>query len=268
MDCNSTRISYGSSGYFSKIIVDYLEQSKNLSGFYEHALNMDGMAASIKARQNFSTDRKLLVKVLQEQYKAVETSPIVSANINALSSDNTFTICTAHQPVIFTGTLYFIYKILHVVRLARDCEKQFKGKRFIPVFYMGSEDADLDELGKIYMGTQKITWDTRQKGAVGRMNTKGLLMIRFCPLNSSFSFTSHLPSRLRRSFTSWLKRMFTPSVFFRESKRQRVNEPKLTSVPRSIFVAATGFLSRPSITNGIHSFITSGLVENCMPLNR
>jgi bacillithiol biosynthesis cysteine-adding enzyme BshC len=39
---------------------------------------------------------------------------------------------------------------------------------------MGSEDADLDELGKIYMNNEKIVWDTNQKGAVGRMNTKGL----------------------------------------------------------------------------------------------
>ncbi|RYF39602.1 MAG: bacillithiol biosynthesis BshC, partial [Cytophagaceae bacterium] len=92
-------------------------------------------------------------------------------NIESLASTDTYTICTAHQPVIFTGTLYFIYKILHAVKLAADCEKQFPGKKFVPVYYMGSEDADLEELGKIYMGTEKIAWDTKQKGAVGRMNT-------------------------------------------------------------------------------------------------
>jgi uncharacterized protein YllA (UPF0747 family) len=38
----------------------------------------------------------------------------------------------------------------------------------------GSEDADLDELGKFYLGDEKIVWDTKQTGAVGKMNTKGL----------------------------------------------------------------------------------------------
>jgi len=39
---------------------------------------------------------------------------------------------------------------------------------------MGSEDADLEELGKIYLDQEKLVWDTKQTGAVGRMKTKGL----------------------------------------------------------------------------------------------
>ncbi|MHA4845647.1 bacillithiol biosynthesis cysteine-adding enzyme BshC [Flavitalea antarctica] len=174
MDCNSTQISYGASGYFSKIIVDYIEGSANLSGFYKHRVNMEGMAASIKAREHFATDRSLLVQALTKQYQHIETSGLVLDNIKSLNSAHTFTICTAHQPVIFTGTLYFIYKILHVIKLAKECELKFPGKHFVPVFYMGSEDADLEELGKIYMDGEKIIWQTKQKGAVGRMKTTGL----------------------------------------------------------------------------------------------
>ncbi len=39
---------------------------------------------------------------------------------------------------------------------------------------MGSEDADLDELGNIYLDNEKLVWDTKQTGAVGRMHTEGL----------------------------------------------------------------------------------------------
>src|SRR5688572_10290684 len=85
MDCNSTQISYGASGYFSKIIVDYLEGSANLSGFYKHRVNMEGMAASIKAREQFSTDRSLLVQALTKQYQHIETSGLVLDNIKSLS---------------------------------------------------------------------------------------------------------------------------------------------------------------------------------------
>ena len=34
---------------------------------------------------------------------------------------------------------------------------------------MGSEDADLDELGHIYLNGEKLEWETKQTGAVGRM---------------------------------------------------------------------------------------------------
>jgi bacillithiol biosynthesis cysteine-adding enzyme BshC len=174
MDCNSTTLAYRSTGYFSKIILDYIERSPQLDGFYAHEVSMQGIADAISARQQFNTDRALLVAELNSQYAEVATSAKVTENIAALASENTFTICTAHQPVIFTGTLYFIYKILHTVKLAEECTLAFPGKRFVPVFYMGSEDADLEELGKIYMRSEKITWDTKQKGAVGRMKTKGL----------------------------------------------------------------------------------------------
>src|SRR5260221_13159947 len=44
---------------------------------------------------------------------------------------------------------------------------------------MGSEDADLEELGNIYLGGEKLVWDTKQTGAVGRMKPKGLEKLLF-----------------------------------------------------------------------------------------
>ena len=95
-------------------------------------------------------------------------------NIRQLLDKNTFTITTAHQPAIFTGTLYFIYKILHVIKLADELSVKYPDKNFVPVYFMGSEDADLDELGHIYLEGEKLSWDTAQTGAVGRMQTRGL----------------------------------------------------------------------------------------------
>jgi len=42
---------------------------------------------------------------------------------------------------------------------------------FVPVYYMGSEDADLEELNNITADGKKYTWQTKQTGAVGRMKT-------------------------------------------------------------------------------------------------
>lgn len=118
--------------------------------------------------------RDLLTEALYHQYSKVNIGEEVRANIGLLQAANTFTVCTAHQPNIFTGYLYFVYKILQTVKLAQELQQQFPDKHFVPVYYMGSEDADLDELGSIRLDGRTLTWDTDQKGAVGRMHTKGL----------------------------------------------------------------------------------------------
>lgn len=174
MDCTSTKLAYGQTGYFSKIVVDYIEGSAELKPYYKYPVSLKGIIASISERQRFATNRPLLVEELQKQYSNLPSSKLVQENIDKLSDEKTFTICTAHQPCIFTGTLFFIYKILHAVKLAKECRQSFPEFDFVPVYYMGSEDADLDELGKIWLNGEELKWDTRQTGAVGRMNTKGL----------------------------------------------------------------------------------------------
>jgi len=175
MDWISTHVPYQQTGYFSRIITDYLDKAEELSPFYKQPVSIAGVGAALEARRSFPmSHREVLVKVLEEQYADVAAAPLVRQNIGRLRQENTFTIVTAHQPAIFTGHLYFIYKILHTIRLAESLTLQYPDRHFVPVFYMGSEDADLDELGHIYLGNEKIVWDTKQKGAVGRMKTKGL----------------------------------------------------------------------------------------------
>jgi len=124
---------------------------------------------AIDERKKFNTNRGILVHELKKQYESVHENIQVQKNIEALNSLNTFTITTAHQNNIFTGPLYFIYKILHAIRLSAHCKNSFPQYDFVPVFYMGSEDADLDELNHIHLGGEKLVWNTKQAGAVGRM---------------------------------------------------------------------------------------------------
>jgi bacillithiol synthase len=179
MDWTSTYLPYRQTGYFSRIITDYLDQADTLKPFYSHAVSTEGLRQSISARRKSPVDRAALISALEEQYAGIAAdlsveAPKVRENIRRLGDDNTFTVCTAHQPAIFTGHLYFIYKILHTIRLADTLNKEYPDAHFVPVFYMGSEDADLEELGHVYLGGEKLVWETKQTGAVGRMNTKGL----------------------------------------------------------------------------------------------
>jgi bacillithiol biosynthesis cysteine-adding enzyme BshC len=165
---------YSSTGFFSKLAIDYVAGAASLRPFYQHEVNEKGLLDAIEARKGFHTPRQILTEVLAEQYGLVGLNELQAAHLEALKDGNTFSIVTAHQPNIFTGPLYFIYKILHAIKLADELSAKWPQYRFVPVYYMGSEDADLEELGYIYVGGEKLTWKTNQTGAVGRMHTSGL----------------------------------------------------------------------------------------------
>ncbi|ANI90159.1 bacillithiol biosynthesis cysteine-adding enzyme BshC [Arachidicoccus ginsenosidimutans] len=167
---NCTFIDYKNTGYFSKIAVDYIEQKEDLQPFFLHEVSYKGIEDSVKARENFPQhNRNILVEELQHQYAEIQTSSTVQQNIISLKNQNTFTVTTAHQPNIFGGPLYVVYKILHVVKIAQELSTKYSDKYFVPVYYMGSEDADLDELNNITINGKKYVWHTTQTGAVGRM---------------------------------------------------------------------------------------------------
>lgn len=174
MDYTSTHLSYAQTGYFSKIVVDYIDQAPALESFYTFPVSLEGITASIERRKQFAGGRKLLVHELKRRYAELPAHNLVQENIEKLLDDNSFTICTAHQPCVFTGSLFFVYKILHAIKLAEHCKASLPEYNFVPVYYMGTEDADLEELGKIWMNGEQLTWDTNQTGAVGRMKPAGL----------------------------------------------------------------------------------------------
>lgn len=169
MEVHCSHISYQETGYFSKIVTDYLNQAETLKPFYQHEVSLKGIQQSIAARKKFNTNRKVLVEQLTSQYEGLALTAEQQHNLQSLLSENTFTVTTAHQPNIFTGPLYFIYKIMHAIKLADDLKALLPEYHFVPVYYMGSEDADLDELGYIHLGGDKLVWETNQTGAVGRM---------------------------------------------------------------------------------------------------
>ena len=182
MKFNATQIPYRSTGLFSALINDYIETKGTAQSFVNYTQNIEGYKKAIEQRASFPTNRKVLVEVLQNQYTQLakelsdssvlntkEAFTLVNDNVNLLLKENTFTVTTAHQPNIFTGPLYFIYKIVHAIQLAAELKKQFPQHNFVPVYYMGSEDADLQEVGSYTLAGEAYQWNTKQKGAIGRM---------------------------------------------------------------------------------------------------
>jgi bacillithiol biosynthesis cysteine-adding enzyme BshC len=175
VDHSFAYIPYKDTGFFSSLVKDYLDNSADIEPFYGFAPTRVGLDEAIAARANYAIDRPVLVAALSKQYAHLEMTAATAGNIELLLQENTFTICTAHQPNLMTGYLYFIYKILHAIKLAEELKTLHPNNHFVPVYYMGSEDNDLEELGTFRFRGEKYVWDgDGQTGAVGRMNTAGL----------------------------------------------------------------------------------------------
>ncbi len=165
----ATHLPYNQTGSFSKMVTDYLAGAEALRSFYAQPPTPEGIEAKIAERKALPVNREVLVNVLTQQYAGMQVSESVKQNIQSLLLPNTFTITTAHQPNLFTGPLYFIYKILHAVKLAETLKQKWPEYNFVPVYYMGSEDADFAELNHTFVDGKKLEWKKEQGGAVGRM---------------------------------------------------------------------------------------------------
>lgn len=174
MDCTIDLLDYADTGYFSNLIVDFLRGDPKLEPFRAYGAGTPDFAHAMEQRRQHPVDRDLLVAELNDIYRSMPPAEPVQRNIALLGAAQTFTVCTAHQPNLFTGYLYFAYKILQVVKLAADLKARFPQADFVPVYWMGSEDNDLDELGTVQLGGKTLRWDTRQSGAVGRMATEDM----------------------------------------------------------------------------------------------
>ena len=168
------KIDLDKTDFFSDSFLEYVAASEQLSPFYTATPTIDHFEQVIKNRNFPKKNREVLVDVLNTQYQGLATSPKVQSNIDALRNEKTFTITTGHQLNIFTGPLYFIYKIVTVINAAKELKHKYPQNEFIPVYWMASEDHDFEEISYFFLNGQKRTWKTEQSGAVGHFDPKEL----------------------------------------------------------------------------------------------
>ncbi len=168
-------ISYQDSGYFTPIIVDYLNRKPGLQQFYGRFPSIENFSEQIAEKKaGFAGDRKTLVSVLERQYAGLSVSDATKKHLTALLSDNTFTVTTGHQLNLFTGPLYFLYKITTAINLAKELQAKYPENHFVPVYWMATEDHDFEEINYFNFKGKKFRWNRESSGPVGRLDNDGL----------------------------------------------------------------------------------------------
>ncbi|HMI06290.1 MAG TPA: bacillithiol biosynthesis cysteine-adding enzyme BshC [Flavobacterium sp.] len=169
-------ISFQDSGYFTPIMNDYLDRKPNLQPLYNRFPTLENFGAQLAEKQgNFNDDyRKTLVAVLRKQYGNLKVSALTLQNIASIENTNTFTITTGHQLNLYTGPLYFLYKIISAVNLAGELKSKYPDRNFVPVYWMATEDHDFEEINYFNFKGKKFRWNRETSGPVGRLSTEGL----------------------------------------------------------------------------------------------
>ena len=121
----SYKIPYSKTKQFSNLVIDYLANDEKLKPFISDFPTIDSFEKQITEKQNYPVNRDVLVSVLKEQNKEFNLTEISNDNIDLLFSEDAFTVTTGHQLCLFTGPLYFTYKIISIINLAEELKEKY-----------------------------------------------------------------------------------------------------------------------------------------------
>jgi bacillithiol biosynthesis cysteine-adding enzyme BshC len=165
-------IDYSAVGLWSHTDLAYIQHDPAINEYLQYVPGNDSLVDIISERKKFPVNRTLLVDVLRKQYSRLGIA--LPSAIEALRSENCFTVTTAHQPVLFTGPLYHIFKIASTIHLARKHNETNKEATLVPVFVMSGEDHDWAEVNHAHIFGKKYIWEREAGGPCGRLDLQGL----------------------------------------------------------------------------------------------
>ena len=153
------------------LIYDLVFDTTKVKEFINY-IDISEIEKSIFDCQKKKFDRSLLSTTLREQNTQWHKIDPVITQIEKIHNPNTFFIIVAHQPCILGGPLYLYYKIETAIRISKQLNEKYSQYDFIPLYWMGTEDHDIDEINHIYIQNEKIIWNANQNGVCGRLSLK------------------------------------------------------------------------------------------------
>ena len=171
-------VPYAQTSLFGGLFYDYLNQSEHLNSFFRFPATTEGFKKFLAENNYHQLNRHALSEILMRQSEKVNNNHAATVgHIEILKKANTYTVTTGHQLCLFTGPLYFVYKIISVIQLAKRLNKEFPDKNFVPVYWMAGEDHDAEEINHTYVYGNKLSWNTAETGSVGKFNTSGIASV-------------------------------------------------------------------------------------------
>jgi bacillithiol synthase len=126
-----------------KLFLRFLNDFSSVSQFYPHPPSLEAIQQSAKSLDYPGSRRKEVATVLRETNSSLGSGEATANNIDRLAN-GAVAVLSGQQVGLFGGPAYAFYKALSAIQIAHELTES--GVDAVPIFWMATEDHDLDEV--------------------------------------------------------------------------------------------------------------------------
>ncbi|HEX8882319.1 MAG TPA: bacillithiol biosynthesis cysteine-adding enzyme BshC, partial [Candidatus Acidoferrum sp.] len=141
MDCRA--LAFHQLPHQPKLFLAYLEKFESVKAFYAHPPTMQAVTRESNQLDYPQERRAEVAAILSKQNAALGAGTETAANVARLEK-GAVAVVSGQQVGLFGGPAYAIYKALTAIQIAEELTRD--GIDAVPVFWMATEDHDLEEV--------------------------------------------------------------------------------------------------------------------------
>ncbi len=141
MDCRT--LPFSQLPHQPKLFLQFLDNFPRVAAFYAHPPAMQSVKRVARALKFPQERRAKVVSALRAQNEAFGAGEAAAKNLTRLEK-GAVAVTSGQQVGLFSGPAYAIYKALTAIQLAKELTRS--GVQAVPVFWMATEDHDLEEV--------------------------------------------------------------------------------------------------------------------------
>src|SRR5215472_13661180 len=141
MDCRA--LAFRQLPHQPPLFLDYVDQFDKAKAFYSHPPTLAAVMATAKNVDYPAERRAEVARILQKQNSALGAGAEAQENLQRLA-DGALAVVSGQQVGLFGGPAYATYKALTAIQIAEELTRE--GTEAVPVFWMATEDHDLEEV--------------------------------------------------------------------------------------------------------------------------
>ncbi len=126
-----------------KLFLRFLNDFSSVSQFYPHPPSLEAIQQAAKTLDYPQDRRKEVAAILRETNAALGAGEGTAKNIDRLAN-GAVAVLSGQQVGLFGGPAYAFYKALSAIQIAHELTES--GVDAVPIFWMATEDHDLDEV--------------------------------------------------------------------------------------------------------------------------
>jgi bacillithiol biosynthesis cysteine-adding enzyme BshC len=126
-----------------KLFLQFVDDFPRASSFYAHPPTLEAVTQGAKSLDFPLRRRKEVAAALRDINKALGAGDATQRNLDRLEG-GAVAVVSGQQVGLFGGPAYAFYKALSAIRIAEEVSEA--GTPAVPVFWMATEDHDLDEV--------------------------------------------------------------------------------------------------------------------------